>query len=290
MQAEVVLFSRPEFFALHTDAGRGDVWFDRNSLQVGFLQIEKGVYVHPGRGSYGHLWRDDHDTREAIDRITETLREQYDFLHARIDLPPTLLFGDEMCTIMEHFRKQGWSICTAEATYLIPVEQDFDTLVDYGNRKRIQQTIQSGAEFELYGGEDFSAYYEVIYTNRVSKGYTLAMDYEAIQKMHSTFRDYSFWCGLRGREGTVIAAAWVLKPLPHVWQIVYWGHHPDAEQYSPVSYLASQIYAGAKSAGIHWLDLGTAHIHGKPNKGLIRYKLNLGAVPTLKFSLMLNKP
>lgn len=289
MQADVLLFSRPEFFALHSNAMRGDVWFESETLQIGFLQIDKGLFVHPGRGSYGHLWHNDRNTYADIDSLTKALRQQNGFHEARIVLPPTRFFGEEIYAIIGYFRKQGWKLCAAESTFIIPVQRDFIHHINYGNRKRIQQTIQSGAEFELYEGENFSSFYEVIYANRMHKGYALAMSYEAITKMHKTFRENSFWCGLRNTEGNLIAAAWVLKPLPNVWQIVYWGHHPDAEQLSPVSYLAFQIYGAAQSAGVHWMDLGTAHIDGKPNTGLIRYKLNLGAEPSLKFTLMLKK-
>lgn len=284
---QTVLFGSARFFQLHFDANRGDVWISDGACPIGFLQLNVGQYLHPGRGSYGHGWSI--DQIESIPLITETIQSQDHFHSAIISLPPTLLLASPLHVVAHAFRQSGWKIASAIPSYFILTQRAFLEHVDYGNRKRIQNVRASGAVFEKYTGSDFRVYWDVIYANRISKGYALSMQYEDVHTMHTTFQHQSFWCGVRDSSDKLIAAAWVLQPMDTVWQVVYWGHAPEAEILSPVSYMAEQLHAMGTADGITYIDLGTAEIDGKPNPGLIRYKLNLGAIASLKFTFILEK-
>ena len=69
--------------------------------------------------------------------------------------------------------------------------------------------------------------------------------------------------------------------------ILYNFYSAHAKQYdalSPVVRLMEGIYEHCQSDKIKIIDLGTSALNGRPNFGLLDFKLNLGASPSEKFT------
>lgn len=265
------LFNDAVFFQHHAQHFPGSSYFFDTEISqgIGLLQISEGRFRAPGRGTYSLLPKFQHVMLERVKGLII------------IDLPPMCLERFRM----EEVWSQGWSLYAAEPSFLwMPEAGSFSERIDYGNRKRLQKAHKHTFRFLPDASQHWRTLYALLEANRRTKGNSLAMSEQEIEYMTLTFPDKIHWCAVES-DDQWIAAALILNPLPEVWQVVYWGHLPGTETLSPVTFLAEGIWNSARASGIHWVDLGTASQNGRPNAGLVRYKLNLGAIPSLKLSI-----
>jgi hypothetical protein len=179
---------------------------------------------------------------------------------------------------------EGFVFFSEEPSFLIEVlHGDLSLRMDRGNLKRLKKAYRM--EMISTVAKDWLPLYQLLSENRAQKNASLAMSQAEIAFMMEQFPQNCFWFSTH-LEGEGIAAAFVLQSLPGCWQVVYWGHLPGTEQFSPVTHLANAIYQEAQRQQITYIDLGTASLEGKPNEGLIRYKLNLGALPSRKVTFV----
>jgi hypothetical protein len=268
------LFDNPEFFAHHATNFPGSVFLHSQGKEkwgCSFLLINHR-YINPGRGSFGIL----SDCPNEFSKLSSFPIET--------TTPPLILLGEKANDYLDYLHFAGFQFLESEPSYLIKVNsQSAVSLFDRGNRKRFQKAQRLG--FEFFRTFQWHSLYDLLQENRKQKGAMLALSKEEIQFMMNTFPTRCQWYAVKQNSRT-IAAAFVLQTLDAVWQVVYWGHLPGTEEWSPVTYLAAALYEEAQNEGIKFLDLGTASLEGKPNEGLIRFKRNLGAEPSLKMQLI----
>jgi hypothetical protein len=250
-----------------------------HSIYVFNTEIEKGAgllninnaFYHPGRGSFGLLPLNGNSFNSPL-----LLLQQPVYTTS----PPELWLNHFQSDYIERLTANGFLLFMEEPSFLIEVKEEVLSLrMDRGNVKRLNKGIRLGVETSL--DVTWEPLYQLLSENRAQKGVKLAMSEAEVNFMMQQFPTDCFWFSTR-KDGEVIASAFVLQSLPGCWQVVYWGHRPGTEDLSPVTSLANSIYEAARHRDILFLDLGTASLEGKPNQGLIRYKQNLGAVPSRK--------
>lgn len=264
------LFDNSEFFEHHATNFPGSVYLHslgQEKWGSSLLLINQRL-VNPGRGSFGIL----SDCHNEFSKLPPYPIET--------TTPPLILLGEKSSAYLDYLHFLGFQFLESEPSYLIKVtNHPAVTFFDRGNRKRFQKAQRLG--FEFFRTSQWHSLYDLLQENRKQKGATLALSKEEVQFMMDTFSARCQWYSVK-LDNRMIAAAFVLQTLDSVWQVVYWGHIPGTEEWSPVTYLAAALYEEAQNEGIKFLDLGTASLEGKPNEGLIRFKRNLGAEPSLK--------
>jgi hypothetical protein len=264
------IFETPDFFAHHANNFPGSVYLHSQGSEKwgSSLLLINQRFINPGRGSFGIL----SDCHNEFSKLPPFPIET--------TTPPLTLLEDQATAYLDYLHYAGFQFLESEPSYLIKVNhQPAVALFDRGNRKRFQKAQRLG--FEFFRTSQWHSLYDLLQENRKQKGATLALSKEEIQFMMDTFSTRCQWYSVK-QDSRTIAAAFVLQTLDAVWQVVYWGHIPGTEEWSPVTYLAAALYEEAQNEGIKFLDLGTASLDGKPNEGLIRFKRNLGAEPSLK--------
>lgn len=264
------IFDSKDFFDHHAVHFPGSVYLKakNGTLGAGLLLINN-QFAHPGRGSFGILpdWNSELDPPNKFSFTTLT--------------PPQILINNFTPGYLQFLSNKNFILLSTEPSFLIQVtEADLVISMDRGNKKRYNKAIR--LELKFQAENDWQPLYELLKANRAQKGAELSMNPNEIQFMMDTFPTRCFWFSVR-QENQIIAAAFVMQSLEKVWQVVYWGHKPGTEKISPVAFLASEIHQTAYQQGIKWLDLGTASLNGKPNEGLVKFKLNLGAIPSPKY-------
>ncbi|MCZ2356051.1 MAG: GNAT family N-acetyltransferase [Bacteroidia bacterium] len=274
------IFDSPAFYDRHAPRFPQSVYLrsDQPGWDAGASLLAKSEgYFHPGMGSYGIL--PPALKPDALARLKQPIHTL---------TPPLAILERKAWAYLHYLGTLGFSLQSCEPSFLIRItDGPLEFLLDRGNRKRLRRAQAAGLVFRKQ--QEWRTLYTLLEQNRAEKGATLSMSPDEIQFMLDTFPGKCAWFSLSD-ESRPVAAAFVLQPLSSVWQVVYWGHAPGTDHLSPVTFLAACLYEKAVLAGIHFLDLGTASLHNQPNEGLIRYKQNLGAFPSLKFSMVYHPP
>lgn len=270
------LFDSPAFFEHHAPRFPQSIYLrsDQPGWDAGASLLAKPEgYFHPGMGSYGIL--------PPVLNLDIPANQK---LSIHTLTPPLALLGEKAWPYIQYLRTLGFSFHSSEPSFLIRItDAPLEFQLDRGNRKRLRKAQGAGLVFRKQ--QEWRTLYTLLEQNRAEKGATLSLSPDEIQFMIEAFPGKCAWFSLSD-ESRPVAAAFVLQPLSPVWQVVYWGHAPGTDHLSPVTFLAACLYEKAVLAGIHFLDLGTASLNNQPNEGLIRYKQNLGAFPSLKFSMV----
>lgn len=264
------IFDSKEFFVHHAGNFPGSIYLQSSQgTQGAGLLFMNNQLSHPGRGSYGILadWNQEFEPSNKFNITTLT--------------PPQILLNDFAPAYLQFLSDKGFKPLSSEPSFLIPVnEENLAKRMDRGNKKRYNKALR--LELRFQAEENWHPLYDLIKENRNQKGAKLSMNEMEIEFMMQTFPSRCFWFSVL-HETQTIAAAFVMQSLENVWQVVYWGHRPGTEEMSPVTFLAAELHQKAHQQGIKWIDLGTASLNGKPNEGLVRFKLNLGAIPSPKY-------
>ena len=167
-----------------------------------------------------------------------------------------------------------------EYNYHYPLER-FDHFADYA-LDPVPRNLRRAAKaaFSLVETDDIDTVYTLIADHHRHLGYHMAM---TLQQVKETARILKADFFLLLKEGTPAAAAFVEHTAPGIVQLINWGDDPQLRQWRTMNALAHELLRHyAATPGIEIFDLGPASTDGIRNEGLIRYKLSLGAVETLK--------
>lgn len=264
------IFDSKEFFDHHARHFSGSVYLQsQQGTQGAGLLFINNQFTHPGRGSFGILpdWIPSLDPSNQFSFTTLT--------------PPLIVLNDLTPGYLQFLTHKGFELLSTEPSFLLQVnENDLAKRMDRGNKKRYNKALR--LELKFQAERNWLPLYELLQENRAQKGAELSMNKQEIEFMMATFPQRCYWFAVL-QQAQIIAAAFVIQSLEKVWQVVYWGHKPGTEGISPVTFLASELHHQAYQQGVKWIDLGTASLNGKPNEGLIRFKLNLGAIPSPKY-------
>jgi hypothetical protein len=89
-------------------------------------------------------------------------------------------------------------------------------------------------------------------------------------------------CYLAIIRGNIAAAAYIVRISEEVNYVLYWGDALEFRQVSPVASLLNSLVPVSADMGCSILDLGISSNGGELDAGLARFKLNLGALETIK--------
>jgi len=182
----------------------------------------------------------------------------------------------------------GYHIVDAEAGALITVSDDaFESTLDSWERRKLRQGAASGLQGRELPRAELRAVYEFIHACREQKGYTLSMSLPDILDAARTFEKEFILFGIF-HEDQLVAASIAIRVNRRVLYNFYAAHAAEFDSLSPVVFLIDRLYGYCRQHSIALLDLGTSAVDGKPNFGLLDFKIRLGAKPTTKFTFEKN--
>jgi hypothetical protein len=149
-------------------------------------------------------------------------------------------------------------------------------------RKNLKIALQQGMTFRVCASdEDRKVAYDVIQTNRQTKGYPLRMSCEQVMETGRVVGSHFF---LVEFEGSPVAAAVVFQVAPKIVQVIYWGDMPGNSALKPINFLSYRLFEHFKKDGIEIVDIGPSTENSQPNLGLCEFKESIGCLISLKFS------
>jgi len=179
----------------------------------------------------------------------------------------------------------GWYVDDAEIGCMIDTAQPIENEFDSWEARKFRQASDAGLTFKSLSGDHLDEIYLFILACRKKKNYGLSMTLKDLRQAFELFPDRYGLYGLY-LETTLIAASVTVRVTKDVLYHFYTDHDDGYDKLSPVVFLTVQLLKDAAKRGIRYLDLGTSAHDGKPNFGLLNFKIRLGGRTTSKLTFV----
>lgn len=197
--------------------------------------------------------------------------------------PPAAYQPDMIDLLTTFLLNLGFEIVVAEAGAILPVNDSFRDGLSRRESRCLRKAERAGLTFCLIPAQELQAIYTFILACRTERGYELSIDWETLRKTVGSFPDRFLLFGVM--HETLLAAASIAINVGNGVLVNFHPAHPrDYDHLSPVVMLLDGMVNYGLGNGYRLLDLGTSAIDGKPNFGLLDFKLGVGGIPTTKFT------
>lgn len=259
---------------------------NRIALAVG---EKEGVWAAPFSAPFTNIIALRKDTTveylyEFIRLVIEYIRE-LDGKSISLYLPANIYDEHYNAQVMNALLGCGFSIQYEDINYSFDLQgikiETYESIIHHNARKNLHIALRSALSFEKCGtNKEIEEAYDIIASNRASKGYPLRMSKELLLKTISVVNHDCFIVKVNGLS---IASAIVYRITKDIAQVIYWGDMPGYTEYKPINYIAYQLISFYKQLGFRILDIGPSTEEGIPNYGLCNFKESIGCVPSAKF-------
>jgi hypothetical protein len=243
-------------------------------------------FISPGEATFGGLWVEANIimTPSEFLPVFQKLKGLYGGFKFIWKFPPghinNLNFNSQMETIRSNFAFSE----VADVNQHINLADWAPTSMSYGNLKKLKQFYKAGGRVHEGDYSRLDESISVLEFSRVRRGLSLSMQRNhltnSISRLNQDFRLYSAEI-----DGEVVGAAITVDIGFSTRYVLYWGDNDLGRKFSVTASVCDAIIKSAKSAGVTKLDLGVSSIDGILDAGLHRFKMNLGAVESLRKTL-----
>ncbi len=165
--------------------------------------------------------------------------------------------------------------------------KDFsETILQKRKKRQLTYLLKTKYEVSEHHPYEWETLYEQLLHWRKSKGHENLLPANVMLESKAKFPN-SYFCLQLTIKGHVAGLVFYMKTNSksfYVYSLIT-DSRLDQQQISLL--LWNEIYNKAKKEGITWLDLGTSMLaNGKINKGLFRFKLAIGGLPTKKYTVI----
>jgi hypothetical protein len=177
----------------------------------------------------------------------------------------------------------GFQIAKEEEGCIVRVTETIDERIHYSKKKRLKKAIRNSFEFNNVNIEELKSVYSFLLQCRKKKKYELSMSLEEMNALVAQFPDKVLLFAVK--DGEQLAAASIcIRVSNEVLYDFYHDHDAEFDDFSPIVFLVKGIHDYCYSNRIPFIDLGTAMTGDEVNKGLLEFKLKLGAERAVKYS------
>lgn len=250
------------------------------------LHLAQDVAQSPARAPFGSVECSDTIPPAILFQFIEFVESRLKKLGAlriKVKQPPAGYAPRHAALLQTFFLNLGYTIVDAEVGTTIPVDKDFSKHLDAWEGRKLKQAQSSGLLFRPIDARDIDAVYLFILACRKQKGYALSMSLPEVRAIVETFPQHYLLFGIYEAE-TLVAASIAIVVNTRVLYNFYSAHDSAFDHLSPVVLLLQGLYNYCAAHGMQHLDLGTSAVDGKPNFGLLDFKLRLGGVPSPKLT------
>jgi hypothetical protein len=287
---EVSLFNEPGHLLLQDRNG----WSTYYAVNNKHKRVDALLNVHVRDGVARSLLRSPFGSVEFSPQIPlNTLFHFLEFVESRVKSkeahtiviknPPDLYQPDHAALLQVFLINLGYSISEAETGCMMTTDGNSRRDLDTWERRKLRQAQDAGLMFKSISLEQLDEIYFFILACRKQKNYTLSMTLADLRETINVFTDRYHLFGAY-HHNKIIAAAITVRVTRNVLYNFSSDHDMAFDHLSPVVFLINGIFDFAREQKISWLDLGTSAIGGKPNFGLLDFKIRLGGVPTPKLT------
>lgn len=246
---------------------------------IAFLMRE-GTAISPPRATFGGWYGNTLPTKVQAD-FWLWVQKELKLLGAKsiqIKLPPAYIEGQ--------MNFGAYTTMIQDLNFHLILSEDFVKNLHLSAHRRLKKAQKAGFTATHWENLNLDTAYQFIAEARKRKGYPLTLTCEQFQEMFALFpANYAIFI-VKSPTDEIAALTVTVKINA---QVLYNFYPADAEKYltySPMIFLLEYLHTWAGRQGFEVLDLGIATENGVQNEGLIRFKEHLGAIKSLKNTLM----
>jgi hypothetical protein len=289
---EEALFNRAEHRMLQSTEGWISFYIlhSKNKTTEGAIHfnLNNNEAASPLRGSFGSVeFSDTLPQKELFDffAFVEKRLRKKGAQRITIKNPPQLYNADQLSLVHVFLLNHAYVIATAEIGAVIRIDHRGykDQFGSWEKKRRLRKSHESGLEFREIAIDSFKRVYDFILRNHQAKEYELSMTAEQLDRAVAVFKsDYKLFGVFNGSD---LAAACISIRVNSQTLLNFYVEHDERYNHlSPVIMLIEGLFIYCVEHNISLLDLGTSAVDGKPNFGLLDFKLSLGAEATPKLT------
>ena len=273
--AERSFFLQPDFLRFQGDYR----WLEYEGIRMPVFG--NGEWVSPLKAPFGAFELPDSTGYGAfvsfINHCIEQARRE-GIPSMEIQPAPDWYYRDKQVWIRQALLAAGFRELHADISYYLEIEGSFREKINFSERWKLGKAGRLGFIFRENSSPDWQAFHAFVLASRLRKGYVLSMTAAELETSSSRFPGIYRVREVVSPDGELAACALTVKVSDDTEYIFYTADRPDFRAISPVVMLHAGIYEAARAEGRRYLDLGTASLEGKVNKGIADFKRNLGGI------------
>lgn len=239
-------------------------------------------YIEPVKAGMGI--NDYEEAIIALDLYFKELRVS----KAVITFPPVFYDKNNITAWIQIMLRNNWQIDYVDISYgfcLREIVEDYQKKIARNARKNLRIALDSNLSIiECENEDEYREAYQVIKTNRESKGYPLRMTEEQVIQTMKIVPSKMFLVK-NSDDGENVASALIYDVTNTVAQVIYWGDVPGVSEKKVINFLAYQLICKYSEMGYDYLDIGPSTENGVPSYGLCDFKESIGCERSMKFKL-----
>ena len=271
------LFTREDY--LHVNSDVDILNFNHEDSFINYV-IKNSVAYCPYQSSFSLFSGKLHI--EIIFKFIESLKGKV--TKVSFTLPP--LFYLEAKDQLNVLLDAGFKITRIEIAQFIPEITNLKSGLNAGNKNLINKKDQIEIETRQLSINELDECYEMLLENSHLKGYSLTMTKERVHLLMKTFPSHFLLYGTY-LKGELIATSVSIRISNQILYQYAWAHKEDYKKLSPLVY-HNYFLSQELGTEVKQFDLGVSSLEGKINRGIFRFKKNLGASFSKKYYLEYN--
>lgn len=233
----------------------------------------------PGRATFGGFWT---EPNRGFYYTKNTLSQLIDYSNKseqiKICFPPSYFYPEIFQDQVSFFSTKCHSFIS-ESNFHILINQRND--VSKGNRKKQRQFSGGGGSVSQVHKAEWREIYNLLVENRLRRGVQLSMPWNVFELSLTERPDvFTLWGASLAME--FVGGALTVEISKDILYVLFWGDTLIGRKLSVVAAICEKLVEFCISNGYKVLDLGISSVNGSLDENLARFKLNLGAIPTSK--------
>lgn len=288
-------FNSNKFFSQNEATGKTGFYIinKKNNIIEGKLNLSiyENTGYSPYKAPFGSL-----EFEKGL--APEIVLEFWQFLEAwtkdnRINLIliksyPAIYHEENNAVVINTLISSGFKIKYAELNQHIEVSsRPYFDLISYSEIKRIKKCLKNNFRFYISPQDDLKDAYHIIKLTRDRKQYPTSMSFQQLENVFLKFPEHYLLFTVKDDE-KIIALSVSILVNENILYNFYHAHDEAYDQFSPITMVVQEIYNYCQEQKIQILDLGISTDQNVLNKGLFRFKKNLGAKSSLKVTFEKN--
>ncbi|GHB56856.1 GNAT family N-acetyltransferase [Persicitalea jodogahamensis] len=217
--------------------------------------------------------------------FVETCCREQHLIRLNIKLPPEGYDQARSSFLQEVYRERGFTVMNSFINHHIPVGDDpFIHKIHPSERKRLRKCQRAGFVTEGWDNPDPGEVYSFLAKSRERQGYALSLDFEQLKNLLTELPgEVKVFVVKDGAE--IVSLTVAIRVNQRILYNFCPADNLDYRAFSPTVLLNCALYEYAQNEGIELIDLGVSLDHsGNEKASLIRFKENLGGLPSLKLT------
>lgn len=201
---------------------------------------------------------------------------------------PILYSSGQQSLIGTFLQNLGFRVSASEIASVISVtSKPFAEIIHPRKKRKLVQSLSAHLEFRSLTYESLAEVYKFIEQHRMEKRYLMSASLSHLQKSGQHLPDRYAVFGIF-HNGSMVAASVCVRVTTTILYHFISDHVRKIGEARPSLVLMKGIYEYCQQNNIDLFDLGTSAVNGLPNFKLIKFKTELGGVPTQKLTYTKN--